>query len=442
MRQRSDELIEDLEHELSGIITEYLHVRVTYRHSGFPHQPIQKQRQGQKQRVVRGLFAECDDGIAGIKTTIQTTAIGTIKRHNAASPWSQPLSSSSPQPGSSHFLEVIASHWGPDNAHAVMQRIIRSKSVLVDHRISRLPTVMSVATNQGDESDIDEFNLHQLNRRHDNQDHVRRSNHQEELPLSQDDKTDEEEEEEEEERITQRLTPRPAIKKRTSPFLPVPRRQASLSHLIERELAASRGEESPISSEDTDRDGELATSPVGLDDDEDERYNGTMDGPGDDKEVKVLGNIHTRGDLEETIPQGTILRRDSTHRSLLAHPPPPHDHRQHSKPTSRRKRVVSFFQPWSSSATLAGVQPPGVMDPLPLRVHKSYVEEGKERKGEEVVVGECQGKGAGNRGGSGVRRITSRSVSLRMKRGKEKEREKEREREEGKEKGWGWGGWW
>ncbi|KAK4146800.1 uncharacterized protein C8A04DRAFT_25368 [Dichotomopilus funicola] len=455
VRQRSDELIEDLEHELSGIVTEYLHVRVTYRHSGFPHQPMRKQRQGQNQRAVGGPVTECDDGIAGIKTTIQTTAVGTIKRHNAASPWCQPLPRLSPEPGSSHFLEVIAAHWGPDNAHAVMQRVIRSKQALVNHRITGSPPLLSMASKRGDESDTDEVDQHNLDlpgHRHDKQNHVRRSNHQEEPPLPQDDET----ETKDEELSIEGLTPQPAIKKRAGPFLPVPRRQASLSHLIERELAASRGESSPSSSEDINRDRERATDAGGVDDGDGGRYNETtMDGAGDDKEVRVQGNIPTKEDLKETIPQGTILRRDSNPVSpLLSHPPPHslHDHRQHSKTTtSRRKRVVSFFQPWSSSATtLAGTQRSGVMmDPLPLRVDKNYVE-GKEGKDEEGVGDHCQGGGAGKRaggggsGGGGVRRIASRSVSLRMKRGKEKEKEKEkeREREEGKDRGWGWGGWW
>ncbi|KAH6635322.1 hypothetical protein B0J18DRAFT_462429 [Chaetomium sp. MPI-SDFR-AT-0129] len=443
VRQRSDELIEDLEHELSGIITEYLHVRVTYRHSGFPHQPIQKHRQGQHRRVVGGPATECEDGIAGIKTTIQTTAIGTIKRHNAASPWSQPLPPSSPEPGNSRFLEVIASHWGPDNAHAVMQRVIRSKQALAGPRIIRSPPLLSMASKRGDESDTDEIGQHHLglpSHRHDKQDHVRRSNHKEELPLSQDDETDAKEEE----LSIEGLTPQPALKKRAGPFLPVPRRQASLSHLIERELAASRRESSPSSSEDIDRDGERATSVGGVDDDDDRGYNETIDGAGDDdKEVKVLENIHIKEDLEETNPQGTILRRDSSPISpLLSHPPPhsPHDHRQHSKTTtSRRKRVVSFFQPWSSSATtLAGAQSSGViMDPPPLRVEDKNWVEGKEGKDEESVEDHCQGGGAGKRaggagggggggGGGGVRRIASRSVSLRMKKGREKEKEKEK----------------
>ncbi|AEO66866.1 uncharacterized protein THITE_2088345 [Thermothielavioides terrestris NRRL 8126] len=40
-RQNSDDLIEDLERHLGGATTEYLQVRVTYRHSGFPQSYVQ-----------------------------------------------------------------------------------------------------------------------------------------------------------------------------------------------------------------------------------------------------------------------------------------------------------------------------------------------------------------------------------------------------------------
>ncbi|KAK3294826.1 uncharacterized protein B0H64DRAFT_443860 [Chaetomium fimeti] len=115
VRQKSDELIEDLEHELGGTVTEYLQVRVTYCHSGFP----QRHKQ-----ITATVNTTASDGIASIQTTIQTTATATIKRHNSTSPWSPPPCTPRPNP----LFEVIASHWGAENAHAVMQRVIRSRA--------------------------------------------------------------------------------------------------------------------------------------------------------------------------------------------------------------------------------------------------------------------------------------------------------------------------
>ncbi|KAH6631811.1 hypothetical protein F5144DRAFT_232687 [Chaetomium tenue] len=115
VRQKSDDLIEDLEHELGGTVTDYLQVRVAYCHSGFP----QRQKQ-----VATAVSSTAPDGIASIQTTIQTTATATIKRHNPTSPWSPPLCTPRPSP----LFEIIASNWGPENAHAVMQRVIRSRT--------------------------------------------------------------------------------------------------------------------------------------------------------------------------------------------------------------------------------------------------------------------------------------------------------------------------
>ncbi|KAK4151267.1 hypothetical protein C8A00DRAFT_36093 [Chaetomidium leptoderma] len=116
VRQNSDDLIEDLERQLGGTMTDYVEVRVTYRHSGFPH------RHGQTTGTTK---TTAPDGIVSLQTTMQTTGIATIKRHNSASPWSPPPCMPRPNP----IFEVIASHWGIENAHAVMQRVIRSRSV-------------------------------------------------------------------------------------------------------------------------------------------------------------------------------------------------------------------------------------------------------------------------------------------------------------------------
>ncbi|KAK4039035.1 hypothetical protein C8A01DRAFT_37010 [Parachaetomium inaequale] len=147
VRQKSDDLIEDLEHELGGTVTEYLQVRVAYRHSGFPQ--IHKQTAG-------AVGTTAPDGISTVQTIIQTTATAAIKRHNSASPWSPPPSLPRPNP----LFEVIASHWGVDNAHAVMQRVIRSRSVRPNagHPFGEPPVlgfISSLATPRGQDGHSD-----------------------------------------------------------------------------------------------------------------------------------------------------------------------------------------------------------------------------------------------------------------------------------------------
>ncbi|KAK0672281.1 hypothetical protein QBC41DRAFT_217558 [Cercophora samala] len=114
--QSSDDLMEDLEHHLGSTMTEYLQVRITYRHSGFPQQ---QQQQTRNMNVKNGF----NDGIANVQTSIQTTAVAVIKRHNSSSPWSPRPRTPQPNP----IFEIIASHWGVQSANEVMQRIISSR---------------------------------------------------------------------------------------------------------------------------------------------------------------------------------------------------------------------------------------------------------------------------------------------------------------------------
>ncbi|KAK4197226.1 hypothetical protein QBC40DRAFT_334098 [Triangularia verruculosa] len=114
--QSSDDLMEDLEHHLGSTMTEYLQVRITYRHSGFP----QQQQQQTRNMAAKNAF---NDGIANVQTSIQTTAVAVIKRHNSSSPWSPRPRAPQPNP----IFEIIASHWGVQSANEVMQRIISSR---------------------------------------------------------------------------------------------------------------------------------------------------------------------------------------------------------------------------------------------------------------------------------------------------------------------------
>ncbi|KAK1759438.1 hypothetical protein QBC47DRAFT_398245 [Echria macrotheca] len=116
VRQSSDDLIQDLEYHLGTTDTEYLEVRVTYRHSGFPHQgPL-------SDPTLEG-SATCRkpaDGIIKMQTRIETSARAVIQRHNSSSPWSpRPVL----LPPSPPLFEIIASHWGSAHACEFMNRV-------------------------------------------------------------------------------------------------------------------------------------------------------------------------------------------------------------------------------------------------------------------------------------------------------------------------------
>ncbi|KAI2469402.1 hypothetical protein F4781DRAFT_431450 [Annulohypoxylon bovei var. microspora] len=101
-----DNLIADLELELGDVQTEYVHVRVSYCHSGFP--------------AFRNTLIE--DGITDYQTRLETTATGNIKRHNPTSAWS-PRQTRVSNP----LFAIIASHWGPTRADEVMHRVTSNR---------------------------------------------------------------------------------------------------------------------------------------------------------------------------------------------------------------------------------------------------------------------------------------------------------------------------
>ncbi|KAI1877434.1 hypothetical protein JX265_003442 [Neoarthrinium moseri] len=88
--QPADDLIADLEYQLGNVETELLAVRLSYCHSGFP------------------------------QTRLQTTAVGTVRRHNVTSPWSP---APTPAPGCSPLFAIVASHWGPAQARELVGEI-------------------------------------------------------------------------------------------------------------------------------------------------------------------------------------------------------------------------------------------------------------------------------------------------------------------------------
>lgn len=111
-RQKSDRLIEDLEVQLGATSQEYMHVQLTYTHSGFPKRDIGRDVLGS------------DGGCVAVRTTIETTATAVIMQQNSSSLWSPP-----PPPSSSPLSGVVARHWGPAAAADMAQRMAATSAM-------------------------------------------------------------------------------------------------------------------------------------------------------------------------------------------------------------------------------------------------------------------------------------------------------------------------
>jgi hypothetical protein len=98
-----------LEYELGNVTAEYVKVRLTYCHSGFPSLPA----------------ASKSGGVSSCQTRLETTATGVIKRYNPTSPWA--VDEVAPAVSRTLF-EVMTSHWGPVRANETMSRIMASRS--------------------------------------------------------------------------------------------------------------------------------------------------------------------------------------------------------------------------------------------------------------------------------------------------------------------------
>ncbi|KAK1782521.1 hypothetical protein QBC45DRAFT_318669, partial [Copromyces sp. CBS 386.78] len=125
-RQSSDDLIEDLEYHLGSTKLDYVRVRIRYQHSGF----------SQRTWLPRNTTM---DGIASLKTMVETTAVAAIKRQGSSSLWS-PHDVLQPNP----LFEIIASHWGVETTGDVIHRILSSRSLpsqrrAINHQQSPLP---------------------------------------------------------------------------------------------------------------------------------------------------------------------------------------------------------------------------------------------------------------------------------------------------------------
>ncbi len=120
-RQKSEDLIDDLELQLGNTATEYLQIRLTYCHSGFPQQDANSARNIPSPRGT------------SVRTRLETVATAAIKRHNVESGWS-PL----PAPWNNPLLEIISSHWGLAAAGDIMEKLAAAKPP-TPRKSARLP---------------------------------------------------------------------------------------------------------------------------------------------------------------------------------------------------------------------------------------------------------------------------------------------------------------
>lgn len=86
---QSDELMDDLEHQLGSARCEYMRVNLMYRHSAFSY-------------VSR---ADDSNGVVKPQTKIRTSFTAALAQHNTASPWSPP-----PAPTPNRLVGIVATH--------------------------------------------------------------------------------------------------------------------------------------------------------------------------------------------------------------------------------------------------------------------------------------------------------------------------------------------
>lgn len=104
-RDPSD-LMADLESQLGSSQAEYMQVRLSYRHSGFPS---------------FGDFTT-DDSVSTYQTRLETVVTGVVKRHNSTSLWSP-----QPAPRLDPLFSAIISHWEPAQANNVMHQVMMNR---------------------------------------------------------------------------------------------------------------------------------------------------------------------------------------------------------------------------------------------------------------------------------------------------------------------------
>jgi hypothetical protein len=106
VRQRSDDLIDDLELQLGSAGMTYMHIRIRYSHSAFSD--------------LRN--ADVMSGISDMQTRVETNVTAVIKRHNAGSPWSP-----RPVPGINPLVEIARLHWSQERAAEAVEKILAGR---------------------------------------------------------------------------------------------------------------------------------------------------------------------------------------------------------------------------------------------------------------------------------------------------------------------------
>lgn len=108
----SDNLMAELETDLGHTFTTYLHVRLTYRHSGFP--PLKNKSTG---------------GLTSHVTNLTTQATAAIKRHNPQSAWSPRTSQTIEiSPVSNPVIDLIETHLPADQARVALRRLANERA--------------------------------------------------------------------------------------------------------------------------------------------------------------------------------------------------------------------------------------------------------------------------------------------------------------------------
>ncbi|KAK7956214.1 uncharacterized protein PG986_005436 [Apiospora aurea] len=113
-----DGLMADLEYHLGNVQTEYIEVRLSYSHSGFPTFSDINGGGGASSSTV--------DGVSRSRTRLETRVTGVVTRNNPMSAWSPRPTPCAPV--SNTLFAIIAAHWGPIRANGIMHRIIASRS--------------------------------------------------------------------------------------------------------------------------------------------------------------------------------------------------------------------------------------------------------------------------------------------------------------------------
>ncbi|PHH65345.1 hypothetical protein CDD81_2757 [Ophiocordyceps australis] len=104
VRQKSDELMEDLELELGSSVAGYMRVHVSYSHSAFP------EYSASGAHTVGGVFA--------LRSRLETAATATLKSRRPFSLWSP-----RPEYPQAHVLSLVERHWGVDKALTVKRQM-------------------------------------------------------------------------------------------------------------------------------------------------------------------------------------------------------------------------------------------------------------------------------------------------------------------------------